>query len=159
MTRRRRHRLRERVTEQYTTPRPRRRAQLRPSLYHEPYIAPRITFESYLRPKRGIPLATSVSRRPITRTVRPSLIRTVRTDTVLPRHLRRRHSPDLVRHADGYLRHLATPWPVFVPPPGDRSLHRAETCARRKQRREVLFAINGLNGRGGAGKPKSSMRC
>lgn len=115
-----------------------------------------ITYNTYL-PKRARALDSTVLRR--TRTVRRPLIRTVLSDTKLvPPALRRRHTPDLPVRAATWLPSIDRPWPEWSTPT-DRQLTRAETCARRHIRREVLFAMGRTNGQGGRGKPKSNVRC
>lgn len=91
------------------------------------------------------------------RTVRPALIRTVRTDTT-PRWQSpsRRLSPDLANRALARMQSLHAPWPSVderPPPP------RAITCARRNIRRQVLLALGRGNGSGSKGVPKSPEKC
>lgn len=92
------------------------------------------------------------------RTVRPSLMRTVRTDT----HPRwsspsSRRSPDLPNRAIGRSMSLMRPWPTLAPE--KTALPRATICAKRSIRREVLLALGRGSGSGSRGKPKSDVRC
>lgn len=94
-------------------------------------------------------------------TVRAPLMRTVLRDTT-SRNFNRRRSPDVPARAlarmkslMAYQADLAKSWPAF----SESSLQRAQICARRSIRREVLLALGRGNGRGSRGRPKSKEKC
>lgn len=170
MRRNRRHRLRRVDTSPQNRPRSPERGRSRSIRQTESRYEFRQPNTIYITRKRRDRLASPVSDE-FRSTVRPRLMRTVLRDTtsrIVPRHLRRRHSPDVLARAEHWYSHLATPWPSIEIQStvdrrrdrlSDQRLHRAEECAKRHIRREVLFALHQLNGRGGRGSPKSQTRC
>lgn len=112
----------------------------------------------YTPRSRAVALAPPVT---AFRTVRPYLMRTVRTDTNFrfsPPN--RRPSPDVPNRALARSKSWTTfPDTDLLGRSSKIPLQRAATCARRSIRREVLLALGRGNGAGSRGVPKSKLRC